>query len=158
MHMNDLTLCYDWPDVNHDLNLLALSIENNPYNYDVIIAVNNDLVPATLMATRLALPITQIKYGNISGVFHGDNNMPLICKPIESGAGNLPDFPNLLLVVSYFNNDEEVQHVVDFYQSQGHHVRLIAIFNSARQQFGEQVVGYQNFVRNGTKITFPWKL
>ncbi len=158
MLMTDLTLYYDWPDVNHDLNLLASSIEGNRYSYDVIIAVNNDLVPATLMATRLALPVTQIKYGNISGVFHGDNNMPLICNPIESGEGNLPDFPNLLLVVSYFTSDEEVQHVVDFYQSQGHQVHLMAIFNSARQQFGEQVVGYQNFVRNGTKITFPWKL
>jgi len=158
MPMTDLTLYYDWPDVNHDLNMLASAVEDNAYDYDVVVAVNDDLIPATLMATRLNLSITQVKYGLFSGIFHGDDKFPVISKPIESGIGSLSDFPTLLVVVSYFSGNKEVQHIIDFYETLGHRIHLVAIFNSANQQFGEQVVGYQNFVRSGTKITFPWKL
>ncbi len=156
MHMNNLSLTYTWASIDADCNTLASMLNIDADENCVIIAINNDLIPATLVANRLGINVMQVKYGIISGVFYDTSKLPLISRPINSGTGLVPEFPKLTIVVSYYNDNAAVKDIKKFYDNIGHHVNIAAICCTPTTP--SERITYQSHVDSGTKLTFPWKL
>lgn len=154
--MADLSLFYGWSNIDNDCNTIATILSMGCKNDKVVIAINDDLIPATLIANRLDLSVVQVKYGNFLGIAYDDSKLPLISKSIISGSGVLPELPELIIVVSYLNDNTIINSIVKYYKSVGHSVKIAAL--NCTVMYSSDVISYQNTVLNGTKLTFPWKL
>jgi len=140
-------LVYSWGSIDNDINMLiSLQPYDNKESHRVI-GMDNDLVPATLVASRLNVPIIQVT---------DVNNLPLISNPINSGDGTLPDLPILVFVVSYasISNYDKINEIAARFIQIGHKVHIFALYSS---QGSAHTFQYQWFVSHGTNITFPWK-
>ncbi len=154
--MNKLCLSYDWPAVNADCNAIVTTLNMFAEEDRVIVAINDDLIPATLIANRLGLSVVQVKYGEFFGIDYDDNNIPTIARSIVSGLGLVPNFPKLTIVVSYYHDDAIVKKIKKYYNAIGHYVDVAAICCTPTSP--SERTTYLNFVQTGTKLTFPWKI
>lgn len=154
--MTNLTLTHTWASVDADCNIIASMLATVANEEHVIVAINDDLIPATLVANRLGLTVTQVKWGNFLGIMYDDRKLPMISNPIVSGIGVLPKIPKLTIAVSYYNDDTIVNDIKKFYDNVGHRVDVVAICCTPTTP--SERTTYQNHVQSGTKLTFPWKL
>lgn len=122
-----MTEYYNWENINDDCNSIAFDLASECEKDDVIVAINNDLIPATLVANRLDLSVVQVKYGEFSGILYDENKLPMISKPIVSGTGLAPNFPKLIIVVSYFKYELLIKNIVKYYKTVGHVVDVVFI-------------------------------
>jgi hypothetical protein len=65
---------------------------------EVVVAMSDDTIPATIISNILKIPIIPVIYQTVLEV--DINNLVPICKPIQSGQGKLPPDPKLLIVAS----------------------------------------------------------
>ncbi len=143
-----ININYTWAMIDIDCNTLATMTQTYLEKTSRVIALHNDLVPATLIAARLNLPVIQIT---------DINNPPLISEPLVSGDGTMSAPPSLIFVVSRVTSDvcDELNILSKKYKSAGHNsINIIALFATQNNLNPRQI--YQTFVSDDTNITFPW--
>lgn len=153
---NRITMRNGWSQIEKACSDTVLAINTGDYNVDAVIAISPDLIPATIIAGSLNLPLFPVVHGPLLGSQH--NLHPQINNPITSGLCTIPDIPSLLLITTVLDDDENINSVVKDYQRRGHVVELVTLFYCSGID-GTRTRFYWQFIQGGqksVKLTFPW--
>ncbi len=147
-----------WAQIEKACNDLARGIRDYGSECDVVLAISPDLIPATLIASALNVPLVPIIYGSLLGQSYSTSALPRINNQITSGSGQMPEIPSLLLITSMLDGETHVNDVVKKYKQRGHDVQLVTLFQYkgikeiTTRLYWQHIMGGQKSV----KLVFPW--
>jgi len=153
-----LTMYNGWSQIEKACNDLAMGLWNYTPSFNAVIALSPDLIPATLIANALSLPLIPILYGDVLGSNYNAHCLPHINNEITSGLYQIPEIPLLLMVTTVLDNEEKIAHVVKEYKQRGHDVRLVTLFHYNDVEGVKTQLYWQHMLgeRKSIKLVLPW--
>lgn len=148
-----LTMRNGWGQIEKACSDLALGLSNLPMA-EVIIGISPDLIPATLVASALRLPMVPVLLGDNYHV----NYLPRISNKITSGIHQMPELPPLLVVSTVLDDEKHIASVCEEYRRRGHTIQIATLFHfNDIQNFHTQLY-WQHMMggRKSVKLLFPW--
>lgn len=154
--MIELMMHESFSSINEKINLLSESLYRKGFKERTILCINNDIVVAGLISKRINVPVVQVLYGDINGVYKRENDFPIISLPIRSGYGKLPEFPKLIFATLCYSSNEEQKRVISYYQNVGHEITIVCPFYRPQHEPKTPEIIYESLIHDETKILTPF--
>lgn len=145
------TFRISWENIDSGARAIASNVLQNPDKPEAIVCKQFDVIPASIVARILELPLCIVHPNPRAGSIIIDS-VPRFSKTIRSGEYHQPK-PRIAIVCSIVDNDDNVDDLMGFYSENNPKVLSIYSRKNTKNPPDYRWV----LIAHGTNCIFPWE-